>query len=202
MNDVLLTAFPAALRCAGGWPAASLHLAAPSVELADRLRHLCLYRFLPIHDSLSEALALARQEAISRHVELVLRPFPSSLHRARAKVHEIWPATMPGGRDEAVLVLNELAANAIEHVTGPFTVSLAATRAEVLIAVTDYSRAEPVLSVPWSLPAGGRGLQVVARLSRAWGVRLVHQRGKTVWARLPVSATVTLVPRSRSGSGH
>jgi hypothetical protein len=203
MNDSLLAAFPAALRRAGGWPAASLHLAAPGVELADRLRRLGLHRFLPIHNSLREALVPAHLEAASRRVELMLRPSPDSLRRARTEMRAIWPDAAPGGREEAVLVLNELASNAIQHVTEPYTVSLAAAHEKVLVAVTDSSRTEPVLSAtPQSLDTDGRGMQLVTQLSQAWGVRLVHQHGKTVWAQLPVSTTVTLIPRSRPGLDH
>ena len=38
-----------------------------------------------------------------------------------------------------------------------------------------YGRSRP-------MPLRGRGLQLVAGLSRAWGVRLIHDPGKTVWA--------------------
>ena len=76
-----------------------------------------------------------------------------------------------------------------------------AARGAKLYAVTDESRIVPVLPHPAACPGGGRGLHVVAALSRSWGVRLVHRRGKTVWARLPAPRPGAKLPYPRSALG-
>ena len=65
------------------------------------------------------------------------------------------------------------------------------------VGVTDHNREEPlVVPGPVSRTAG-RGLQVVASLSRDWGIRLVHEYSKTVWATLNRPQ-----PRNRSSAGE
>jgi hypothetical protein len=89
--------------------------------------------------------------------------------------------------DAALLITNELVSNVIAHVAEPFTLTLAQTGDRVLIAVTDPSRNEPILRPPRAMTTTGRGLRIIAGLSHDWGVRLVHPRGKTVWASLLTS---------------
>jgi hypothetical protein len=78
-----------------------------------------------------------------------------------------------------------LAGNALRHARSSFTVSLSLTDRDLLVAVTDASRHEPVLRSPGPSSTSGRGLQLVSALSSDWGVRLVHLEGKTVWATVP-----------------
>lgn len=80
------------------------------------------------------------------------------------------------------LVASELAANAIMHATGPFTLTLAGTDGTVRVAVEDEmpfamgSRSAPVVAV------SGRGLSIVDVLSQEWGVTTERPGSKTVWA--------------------
>jgi anti-sigma regulatory factor (Ser/Thr protein kinase) len=93
---------------------------------------------------------------------------------------------------EASLVLSELMSNAIRH-GGPLPgaqVRVAWTLASgsLEIAVTDGggpAKPRPVHRSP-SAP-GGRGLNIVERMSRDWGVRHDEQ-GTTVWAVLPAGS--------------
>jgi anti-sigma regulatory factor (Ser/Thr protein kinase) len=106
-----------------------------------------------------------------------------------------------GDRSSAVtLVVSELVTNAIVHAatTMRFQVSLepggGSARIEVHDGVVPGARAERVGSPgaggllgaagagrAWGDPTGGRGLAMVGRLSREWGVR-PDAEGKTVWA--------------------
>jgi hypothetical protein len=182
-SGVLMTVFPAALRRCGGWPRSSLHLAGADPGLAEAIRSTLLDRFLPVHADLRTALGAARADQ-SDSVQLTLAPTSESLGLLRGAVRAVWPDWTTPGRDDAELVASELAANAIRHVARPFSVSLGLRARRALIAVTDDSREEPVVrpSRPWT--TDGRGLHLVAGLSQAWGVRLVHADGKTVWATL------------------
>lgn len=200
MSDWLLTAFPAALRRCGGWPRASLHLAAPGPALAAALRRARMQRYLPVHPTLPDAFHLAGVEALADTMEIALPPDPRALQEIRDCLRELWPQRVCGVED-AVLVVDELAANAIKHVAEPAMVSLAISPTRALVAVTDPSRAEPVLRPPRWPAVSGRGMQVINRLATSWGVRLVHDGGKTVWAAMPsppVGLPAASIPRSRS----
>ncbi|MET7299185.1 SpoIIE family protein phosphatase [Embleya sp. NPDC005575] len=80
------------------------------------------------------------------------------------------------------LVVSELVTNAIrygEH--GPVTVRLVRGRDVLICEVSDPSNTQPRLRRARSTDEGGRGLFLVAQLTRRWGSRY-QQSGKTIWA--------------------
>jgi signal transduction histidine kinase len=88
-------------------------------------------------------------------------------------------------------IVGELAANAVLHARSRFTVSLDHRGDRVLIEVAD---ANPRLPTVASVPTGalsGRGLMIVERLSRAWGVRVDPGEGKVVWAEVDAGRLVS-----------
>jgi anti-sigma regulatory factor (Ser/Thr protein kinase) len=85
--------------------------------------------------------------------------------------------------ERAQLAMSELVANAVVHARSSLTVRVRVD-GWVRLAVSDGDP-RPVL-VPRTVPAdrvGGRGLRLVADLSRRWGVER-DPRGKTVWCEL------------------
>lgn len=185
----LLTAFPAALRRAGGWPQACLHLAGAGPELLAAFRRSRLNRYVTLDPTVEDAVAAAAPESARavRHVTLPART--TSVRRAREAVRDLAPVLTRAGLadledvlDGALLVTTELVTNSVLHVGRPFTLSLARGADGLLVAVTDSSRDEPILRPNRHTAVTGRGLQLVAGISQAWGVRLVHPKGKTVWA--------------------
>lgn len=87
--------------------------------------------------------------------------------------------------DAAVLVANELAANAAIHAGGDALTIRISWREDLLrIEVDDCDDRLPV-DEPWSGPSEASGLNVVAAYSSAWGVER-KGRGKTVWVELRV----------------
>ncbi|WNM30880.1 ATP-binding protein [Streptomyces sp. Li-HN-5-11] len=89
--------------------------------------------------------------------------------------------------DTVVLVVAELAANAVLHGRVPgrdFALSLScdAGRGIVRIEVTDTHPALPAHRAPGPDEDGGRGLVLVGALATDWGVRDRLGPGKTVWA--------------------
>jgi anti-sigma regulatory factor (Ser/Thr protein kinase) len=80
--------------------------------------------------------------------------------------------------DTAVILVSELATNAIRHAGTPFTVSMHHDPPNISIEVADASSALPVLREPDV--NGGRGLQMLAALATNWGVRN-DADGKTVF---------------------
>jgi anti-sigma regulatory factor (Ser/Thr protein kinase) len=84
-------------------------------------------------------------------------------------------------RDKAVLVVDELVANAVRFAAGPITVRLIRTGHGLLCEVGDTGNGRPRLGQCGLLDDGGRGLHVVHRLTTRWGVRWTDT-GKVVWA--------------------
>lgn len=84
---------------------------------------------------------------------------------------------------DAALVASELSTNAVRHARSTFRVELTRFATAVRIAVYDASTEVPVMRAPSPTDAGGRGLAVVAGLSREWGSTCALD-GKVVWAEL------------------
>jgi anti-sigma regulatory factor (Ser/Thr protein kinase) len=114
---------------------------------------------------------------------------PTSLRALRR-----WVASQLGDDhphvDDVILVVSELATNVERHAGNWLTVDLVQLPDDTLVAVTDPT--VEAIPLPRDVPAeqvSGRGLLIVAALSRWWGV-VVRPRSKTVWAAIP-SATNT-----------
>ena len=87
--------------------------------------------------------------------------------------------------DVVALVVSELAANAVLHARSEFTVSLCLDGERVVVEVADENPRVPFVPVPQKGALSGRGLLIVQRLARAWGVREGSLPGtKVVWAEL------------------
>lgn len=85
---------------------------------------------------------------------------------------------------DAVLVVAELATNAMLHGDSDFTVGLVGGPDALRIVVGDTSDRLPVAGDVRPDAIGGHGLRVVAALSTRWGHDVVPG-GKLVWAELP-----------------
>jgi anti-sigma regulatory factor (Ser/Thr protein kinase) len=88
-------------------------------------------------------------------------------------------------RDDVVLVVSELVTNSVEH-AGPHGPSSAVRLhlemlgARLRVEVSDQSTALPTLGDGDIASPSGRGLLLVERLARRWGV-VAEAWGKTVW---------------------
>jgi hypothetical protein len=178
----MLTAFPAAQRRIGRWPRQSVYLAGATAPLAHRLARLGIHRFMGVYDRVPAALLQAGEWARTVHRDVDLPPAVTSPAQARRCVDELLTPGSQDTRDRAELVISELTTNAVRHVQRPFSVDLALTSEHLLIAVSDVSSREPHLQPLRPDATGGRGIQLVEAVSRAWGVRLRYPHGKTVWA--------------------
>lgn len=109
---------------------------------------------------------------------------PASCRRARLALQRFLTAAVPETvAEDAVLVLNELVANGVDHARTPMRLTARVHDDAVRVAVQDGSTV-PGREQPRDPSAPrGRGLQMVAGLSRRWGVRR-HPAGKTTWAEI------------------
>ena len=86
--------------------------------------------------------------------------------------------------DTVVLLASELVTNAILHTQSPITLRLLAEADLVRVEVDDGSSVLPVPGVLNTTAMSGRGLMLVQKMSRRWGVRQAPEQGKTVWFEL------------------
>jgi hypothetical protein len=103
---------------------------------------------------------------------------------------------MAAGIDVAELVVCELVTNALRHgllsarwvpEEHPIALTLLRRDRYLMCAVTDPEPGGPVLMEPSASAESGRGLQVVASCSAAWGWQPIKDAGKVVWALLPAA---------------
>jgi PAS domain S-box-containing protein len=109
-------------------------------------------------------------------------------------------------QQDVVLILTELATNALTHAHDPYRLSLVVTQDCDVVLATDGGGGRVAARVPMA-GDGGYGLGITAALSQSWGCAS-SDKGKTVWAVLardhhesPVVAVVG-PPSSRPTQGH
>jgi serine/threonine-protein kinase RsbW len=88
--------------------------------------------------------------------------------------------------DDAVLLVSELATNAIQHggsgLGGTFKVTVCHYPARLYVGVTDEGSATaPVLVPAADLAPSGRGLYLVAQIATSWGHERSGRSGRIVW---------------------
>lgn len=88
-----------------------------------------------------------------------------------------------GLTDDALLVVSELAANAILHAGGIAAVAVVDHGEAVRVEVHDRTRVSPVMPRQSAEAMTGRGLRLVAAVSAGWGAEPTDE-GKVVWADL------------------
>ncbi len=130
----------------------------------------------------------------SRQVTSVSRRFPAaavSVGRARRFLLGALPPDAGDSADTLVLLLSELATNAVHHAATEFEVSVAMDRdaRRVHVAVSDAAAGYPAPQEPAADAPRGRGLHIVQTLADAWGVEMQRDRiGKTVWFSMRLAA--------------
>ena len=115
----------------------------------------------------------------------------SSVSRARQFVKKHlsdWGIAEP--LDDALLVVSELAANALTHAHSSYRIRLSATRHALRIEVDDTGAGTPEPQPLTDTEEHGRGLHLVDALAASWGMESGETGGKRVWAELalPVGA--------------
>ncbi|WP_328457189.1 ATP-binding protein [Amycolatopsis sp. NBC_00438] len=104
---------------------------------------------------------------------------PQAHQWTRAVLEGQLPGLDPERVCDVLLVLDELASNALIHGAGRRRIGLTVDETHALLEVTDESPRP-------AIPDGGLGLQLVKSVSARWGQQVRDGR-KTVWARVALS---------------
>ena len=107
----------------------------------------------------------------------------SFARRAMARAADLWLLDREM-TETALLLVSELATNAIRHGAPPVRLSLRLDKNRLRVEVTDSSPALPELGHPGPDGIGGRGLQIVQQLAARWGAASPRRLGKAVWFEL------------------
>ncbi len=183
---------PAAIELEGLWNdllrdvPSTLFCAYPSGSVSarghrDALREVCRLHTSVLSPDSGHEVGGPRPRETSRQFVAELRA-PAAARRfvvaaLRLDGHET------GLVEDAAPVMTELAANALMHARSAFRVAVTSEPGVVCISVYDASSVLPVPRDRELMAQSGRGLGLVAALSRRWGVDLTRD-GKVVWAEL------------------
>lgn len=119
--------------------------------------------------------------AVSR--EVTLARVPGAVGQARRSL-DAWLAEQGcERRDDALLAVSELVSNAVVHARGDPVVVMVYTEDRIRLEVHDGDPTPPVRRVPGLDAPGGFGLNIIDKLSEAWGSTTVDD-GKIVWCHL------------------
>ncbi|MGO8826721.1 MAG: ATP-binding protein [Acidimicrobiales bacterium] len=164
---------------------------------------------LPMRQSTTGARSGAAPGAGSTSVSRRFPAATTSVGQARRFLIEQLPEGSDEGADALVLMLSELATNAVQHAATEFEVSvhIAVDASSVRVEVSDDAGGYPTPQDPVGDAPHGRGLHIVRTLADAWGIEMHRGReGKTVWfssalpaSDRPVTETVTEPPSGRAG---
>ncbi|MEU5537363.1 SpoIIE family protein phosphatase, partial [Streptomyces sp. NPDC020362] len=165
----------------------------------DRLAHVLTWQRCPLEELCDRALSAlppgpqaddatlllvrTRRLGTDRVADLELPPDPAMVAHARTVTErqlETW------GLSElsftAALVVSELVTNGIRYATGPVMLRLIKDRC-LLCEVSDNAHTAPHLRRARRDDEGGRGLFLVAQVSKRWSTRYTTA-GKTIWAEM------------------
>jgi len=125
-------------------------------------------------------------EAIPRTLRVMLSATDHSVRLARRATRVVLTAwRLAHVEESAVLIVSELATNAVRHARGldVITVDLLAAPTWLRIECQDTDRDWPQPRVPAGFDESGLGFVLVDALAGQWGVRET-ETGKAVWAEL------------------
>lgn len=185
-----VTVFPAVLDQCGGWPRVRLVLCRPDHGMAQALAQRRVSALVPVYQLLLEA-----EEAIERRPAVVRTQTrlgcddhaPDVAGRLVRDTCPMWQ--LDSERQQiAELVVSELVDNVVRHARTAAVLTLEQGPRGLRVAVRDGASrglfsASSQSSQRCTEARRGRGLELVARLSTAWGVQM-HPVGKTVWAQI------------------
>jgi anti-sigma regulatory factor (Ser/Thr protein kinase) len=118
--------------------------------------------------------------------EIKLCPQPESVRKARRFVREnLTELGYPTLIDDGTLIVSELVTNSLTAaLSTPLWVAMRRTDPYVVIEVWDCSPEKPVVRSPEDMDEGGRGLNIVSKLTQGHYGSKTFTWGKVVWVLL------------------
>jgi hypothetical protein len=164
------------------WPGIPVGVACPDPQVREALHAHPLGRYLIVTESLFSAISTVLATPVPTAVRLRLAPHPTA---PRASRNFVTRALLDWQLNRVVpfasLVVSELVASSSVNAGTEIDLSVAWDRDALRLTVRDSGPA-----LPGQPPSGcdlhGRGLTVVAGLTRAFGVMPTANGGKVVWA--------------------
>jgi hypothetical protein len=180
------------------WPATPIAVACPDPQVHETLSAHPLGRHLLTASAMLPAVSAVLASATPVVEWLRLSPHPTAPRASRDFVSRTlldWGL----GRviPSASLVISELVTNSTMYAGTDIELSVVWGQGALRLTVRDNSPRQPHLRHP-ALDLHGRGLTIVAGLSRAFGVLPTSDGGKVVWAVLDASAPRRSTSPSRS----
>ena len=108
---------------------------------------------------------------------------PASIASTREFARGVVTEAPDEARDAMILMISELATNAVRHARTDFTVTTTHTESMVEVSVSDHGGGTPLKRDPPHTEPTGRGLLIVDTFSDEWGIT---RSGRTtvIWFRL------------------
>ena len=173
------------------WPAVPLAIAGLDPPAGQALRRKPLGDHLMVTTSLRQALSMVLQASLPDVRSLRLAPHPTAPRASRDFVSRtLLDWRLSQHIPAACLVVSELVTNAMTHAGTDIDLTVAEHLKAIRVAVRDHSPGLPIQQHD----AGdvyGRGMTIVAELSRAWGVLPDAAGGKVVWAVIDTAPPAT-----------
>jgi anti-sigma regulatory factor (Ser/Thr protein kinase) len=178
------------------WPGTLVVLCVPDPSQHARTVPVAIPDRLLVHRSIESGLREARALLPPmEQIQTFLAPVSPEVSRARHFVRRTlndwqlsemaWPAS---------LVASELVTNALQHSTTVLDLTLSRVDTRLRIAVHDHGGGAPAIpnrsEADTATAQGGRGLELIAAATPAWGVFPTRGSGKTVWALLDNAQTM------------
>ncbi|GAB2850062.1 ATP-binding protein [Lentzea nigeriaca] len=182
-SRAMLSVFTTVWMKVSQWSDLPLVLVTETESHRDQVRASGVARFVHTAANLHEALGVVERPPARRFRRVPLPNSPTAPILARAVVREaceVW--RLPWIADDAVLVVSELVENAVQHAHSESVLRVELRPTGLSLAVHDGSPAPPRLESPDRDVPGHRGVQLVDRISVAWGCAPSSDGGKVVWA--------------------
>lgn len=185
VDELSVSVFPALGRMAAAAADGELILAAPCPTTRAMLRRSTPL-YVRVFDTRKQAIEAAERAPARRRVTRQLPADPHAGRTARRVLDDVckrWQ--LDALRDAALMIVTELATNAVEHADPPIELCVAVRQQVLRIEVSDRGTVPPVPSLRCAVgpTTGAHGLRLVAGLASRWGI-IPTAWGKTVWADL------------------